>query len=242
VTFSLSATPAPSTRLTTSEMLLRAEGFPDLPVRASAYTMERSDDGRVKVAVVADVLDRSVPVDSAAAALVDERGRVVARWNAPDAGESPLLGAMLVPPGAYRLRVAVVDAQGRAGAADFEFDARLTDVGPLQLGSVVAGLSRDGALIPKLEFGDEPSALASFQISGGTDGLPLRALLEVAQSEHGPALVSVPLALSRLGAGRYLAMGTVPIGAFPAGDYVVRGVIQIENGASGRVMRTVRKR
>lgn len=242
VTFVTGATVAPAARVTAAEMLLMAEGFPDLPVRASAYTMERAADGRVKVVAVGEALDRSVPLDSAAAALVDGAGRVVARWNAPDAGESPLMAAMLVFPGVYRLRLAVVDANGRAGAADFEFDARLTDVGPLRLGSIVTGLSRDGVLIPRLEFGDEPSALASFEISGGSEGLALNATLDVAQSTDGPALVTVPLAISSLSAQRFLAMGTVPLGALPAGDYVIRGYIRIGDGAAGRVIRTLRKR
>jgi VWFA-related protein len=242
ITFATRATTAPVTKVTASEMVLMAEGFPDLPVRAAAYTMERAADGRVKVVAVGDVLDRSVPIESAAAALIDGSGRVMARWNAADAGESPLMGAMLVFPGPYRLRLAVVDANGRAGAADFDFDARLTDVGPLQLGSVVIGLSRDGVLIPRLEFGNEPSALASFEISGGSEGLPIYATLEIAQSDLGPAIVTVPLAISSLGPRRFLAMGTVPLGALPAGDYVVRGLIRIEDGAAGSVLRTLRKR
>lgn len=242
VTFATGVRAAPAARVTAAEMLLTAAGFPDLAVRASAYTMERGADGRVKVVAVSEALDRSVPLESAAAALIDGAGRVVARWNAPDAGESPLMGAMLVFPGPYRLRVAVVDATGRAGAADFDFDARLTEVGPLHLGSIVTGLSRDGVLIPRLEFGGEPSALASFEISGGTAGMPLTAILEVARSDDGPALVQVPLAISSLSAQRFLAMGTVPLGALAPGDYILRGLITIENGPSGRVIRTLRKR
>lgn len=242
MTFASHASATPVVRVTAAEMLLMAAGFPDLPVRASAYTMERAADGRVKVVAVGEALDRSVPLESAAAALIDGAGRVVARWNAPDAGESPLMGAMLVFPGPYRLRVSVVDANGRAGAADFDFDARLTEVGPLHLGSIVTGLSRDGVLTPRLEFSDEPSALASFEISGGTEGMPVTAILEVARSDDGPALVRVPLAISSLSAQRFLAMGTVPLGALAPGDYVLRGLIQIENGPAGRVLRTLRKR
>lgn len=231
-----------ATRLTAADMLLTAEGFPDLPVRAAAYTMERAGDGRLKIVAVADVLDRSSPIASAAAALIDTEGRVVARWGAPDAGESPLVGAMLAPPGSYRLRVAVVDAEGRTGAADYEFEARLTPVGPLALGSIVMGLSRDGVLIPRLEFGSEPSALASFEIAGGTAGAQVNAVLEVAHTPEGPALVTVPIALSHIGEQRFLAMGTVPLGALAAGDYVVRGVITLADGATGRVLAALRKR
>jgi hypothetical protein len=242
ITFPLASRRASGTRLTASEMLLMPEGFPDLPVRAAAFTMNTAPDGRLKVVVVADVLDVTTPIAQAAAALVDSADRVVARWNAPEAGESPLVGAMLAPPGIYRLRVAVVDTEGRTGAADYEFDARLTSVGPLALGSIVMGLSRDGVLTPRLEFGSEPSALASFEIGGGVAGTPLNAVLEVARTPDGPPLVAVPLAITSTGEQHFLAMGTVVIGALPAGDYVVRGIITLGDGTTGRVEATLRKR
>jgi hypothetical protein len=103
-------------------------------------------------------------------------------------------------------------------------------------------LSRDGVLVPRLEFGGEPSALASFEISGGVAGMALKATLEVSRASDGPALVAVPLAISGLDEQRFLAMGTVPLGALPVGDYVVTGTITLEDGTSGRVRRTLRKR
>lgn len=46
---------------------------------------------------------------------------------------------------------------------------------------------------------------------------------------------------SRADETRVVATGTVPIGTLPPGDYVVRGVIRLEDGTTGRVMRTLRK-
>lgn len=152
-----------------------------------------------------------------------------------------MMGAMRVAPGRYRLRVAAVDAAGRAGAADYRFDASLTSVGQLSLGALVLGLSRDGQMIPKLEFSSEPSALASFEIYGGAAGTAVTALLEVARTIDGAPLVSVPLAIQAQSEGRYLAIGTVPLGALAPGDYAVRGVLRLENGTSGRSIRTLRK-
>ena len=103
------------------------------------------------------------------------------------------------------------------------------------------GVSRNGATEPRLEFGSEPTAIASFDIYGGPAGLRLSATLEVARDPDGPALVTVPLALTRADASRVVATGVAPIGALPPGDYVVRGVIQLEDGTRGRVIRTLRK-
>lgn len=152
-----------------------------------------------------------------------------------------MMGAMRVAPGRYRLRVAAVDAAGRAGAADYRFDASLIPVGNLSLGALVLGLSRDGRLTPKLEFSQEPSALASFEIYGGVPGTAVTATLEVARTIDGPAIATVPLAIQAQGDGRYLAMGTVPLGALEPGDHAVRGLLRLENGTSGRTIRTLRK-
>ena len=166
---------------------------------------------------------------------------MVARWSATDAGELPMVGAMRVQPGRYRLRVAAVDAAGRAGAADYRFDAGLTPVGQMSLGALVLGLSRDGQMIPKLEFSSEPSALASFEIYGGAPGTTVTAWLEIARTIDGPPVVAVPLAIHARSDGRYVATGTVPLGALAPGDYAVRGVLRLENGTSGRAIRTLRK-
>jgi hypothetical protein len=240
ITFARSPNQPTGARLTVSDMLLSAETFADLPLRAGAYTMS-APDGQVTVIAVGEPVDAGTILASAGAGLVDDNGRLVARWSAVDAGELPMMGAMRVPPGRYRLRVAAVDASGRAGAADYRFDATLTPVGNLSLGALVLGLSRDGRLTPRLEFSQEPSALASFEIYGGVAGTAVSASLEIARTMDGPAIASVPLAIQAQGDGRYLAMGTVPLGALEPGDYAVRGLLRLENGTSGRTIRTLRK-
>jgi len=69
----------------------------------------------------------------------------------------------------------------------------------------------------------------------------LSATLEVARDLDGPALVALPLALARADEGRVVATGAAPVGALPPGDYVVRGIIRLEDGTTGRVVRTLRK-
>jgi len=54
-------------------------------------------------------------------------------------------------------------------------------------------------------------------------------------------MVTLPLALTRADPTRVVASGTLPLGALPAGDYVIRGVVRLEGGDTGRVVRTLRK-
>jgi hypothetical protein len=103
------------------------------------------------------------------------------------------------------------------------------------------GVSRPEGTRLQLEFGAEPTAIASFDIYGGAPGLRMTAALEVARDASGPSLVTLPLALKRADDSRVVASGAVPLGALAPGDYVIRGVIKLEDGTTGRVIRTLRK-
>jgi VWFA-related protein len=232
------ATPegAPNAR----QMLLTSAPFPDLPLRAAAFS-SIGTGGKVKVIALAEPVDATALFTTVSAALVDSAGRVAAQWTAPDPTEVPLSGAMLVEPGAYRLRVAATDKSGRGGAADVDVEARLTPAGPLHLSSLVLGVSRGGTFVPRLQFAREPVALATLEFTGQPSGQRLTIGLEIARTVDGPALVSTPLAVERLGEDHYAATGAAPIGALPPGDYVVRAVVTVEGQGPVRVTRTLRK-
>jgi hypothetical protein len=228
------------TRLVVTDLLASPEAFTDLRLRIAGFTVREAAE-RLRVGVVVEPVDPAAALASVGAILIAGDGRVVGRWFAKDAAERPLLGAMAAPPGTYRLRVAALDTAGRAGAAEDDIEVGLTPVGPISLGALMLGVSRPEGTRLQLEFGSEPTAIASFDIYGGAAGLRLSATLEVARSQDGPALVTLPLTLKRADESRVVATGAVPLGALPPGDYVVRGVIRVEDGPPGRVMRTLRK-
>ena len=229
------------TRANAREMLRVADGFNDLSIRATGYVSRNAADGTIKVTFVAEPTDPLVRFASAAAALIDEDGRIVGQWTASDMEAAPMMGAMVVPAGTYRLRVAATDAAGRGGTADERVIAALTPAGPLQLSTLVLGISRSGVFVPTLEFGSEPVAIASFEIYGGAAGMPLFSALEVARTLDGPAVATLRLALERAAEGRYLATGAIPLGALPPGDFVVRATVGIEGQPAVQIVRTLRK-
>lgn len=122
-----------------------------------------------------------------------------------------------------------------------EIDVGLAQVGALSLGSLLLSASRGGATSLQLEFGAEPTARASFDIYGGAAGQRVSATLEISRDLDGPAIATLPLALTRADESRVVAAGTVPLGALTPGDYVVRGIIRLDDGTTGRVVRTLRK-
>lgn len=239
ITFAGAAPTGAAGRLSTSELLLSTTAATDLPLRVAGFTV-REPGGQLRVGVVVEPVEPSASLTSVGAILID-RNAAVARWFAPDPSERPLVGAMAASAGSYRLRVAAADAAGRFGTAEDDVIVGLTSVGPLSLGSLLLGVSRAEGNRAQLQFSVEPTAIASFDIYGGTAGMGLTAVLEVARDADGPAIASFPLTLARADEGRVVATAAVPVGALAPGDYLIRGVIRLEDGTTGRVTRTLRK-
>lgn len=234
-------TPSSSKRLTVTDILASVEAATDLPLRVGGFTV-RDPDGKLRVGVLIEPGDPAASLSSVGAILIDNAGRVVAHWNARDATERPLLGAMTAPAGSYRIRVAAIDSAGRPGVAETDVEAGLTEVGGLSLGSLLLSASRAGVTSLQLQFGSEPTARAAFDIYGGAEGQRLSALLELSRDLDGPPLAKLPLTLTRADDTRVIAMGTIPLGALAPGDYVVRGIIRLEDGTTARTVRTLRKK
>jgi hypothetical protein len=225
------------------EMIGVATVFADLPLRASAFSSLEPDGRTLRVTTLAEPIEAETKLASLVAALFNREGKLIANWVAtePELARLPVIGAMQVEPGAYRLRVAAIDASGRSGTADYDLEADLVQTGPLKLSSLVLGLSRD-LFQPRLEFSGEPVAIGYLELYGGAPGLAVSATLEIARALNGPALLTVPLAISPAGPGRYLAKGAIPLAALPAGDYAVRAIVAVEGQPGTRVTRTLRKR
>ena len=226
------------------EMLSVMTVFRDLPLRATAFSSLHSDGKLLRVTTIAEPLDPAAKLTSLVAALFDREGKAIANWVASEAelARSTVIGAMAVEPGAYRLRVAAIDATGRSGTADYDVLAELVQTGPLKLSSLVLGLNREGGFVPRLEFTTEPVAIGYLELYGGSPGMAVNAVLEVSKTMNGPALVTIPLAISASAEGRYTARGAVPLAALAPGDYAIRAIVGVGGSAPTRVVRTLRKK
>jgi hypothetical protein len=223
------------------EMLSTLAEFRDLPLRAAAFPSLDEPGGQLKVLAIAEPVDPAVKFSAVSAALFDRDGKALTGWvaQAEDLERAPVVGAMTAAPGAYRLRVAAIDATGRSGTADYEVDVAIARSGPLRISALLLGLLR-GGFTPRLQFSAEPVVIGYVEMSGAPAGAAVTATLDLADTTNGPARVSVPLTIEA-GAGRYVAKGAIPIGALPPADYVARAVIGLEGHPPTRVVRTLRK-
>ena len=69
----------------------------------------------------------------------------------------------------------------------------------------------------------------------------MTATLELADEPNSVARLSVPLTIEAGAAGRYVGKAALPIGALPAGDYIVRAIVALDDHPPTRVIRTLRK-
>jgi hypothetical protein len=225
------------------DMLSVMSVFRDLPLRATAYSSFEERPGQIRVLALAEPVEPGVKLAAMMAALFDRDGKGIASWVAqgPDLERTPVMGAVTAPPGAYRLRVAAIDTTGRSGTADYDVDVELAQTGPMKISSVLLGLSRGGAFVPRLQFITEPVAIGYVEMTGAAPGAKVTATLELADTPNAPARLSVPLTIEAGTSGRYVAKGALPIGALPPGDYIVRAMIALDDHPPTRVIRTLRK-
>jgi VWFA-related protein len=217
----------------------------DLPLRVTAYPARDPSGSGVRILAVAEPIDPGAKLTGAAFGVFGPEGRLVARSTstADDLRTRPLLAAIPVTAGTYRVRVAATDALGRAGSADVELDANLTEAGPLQASGLALGVVRADAFEPRMEFGTDAAAVVYLELYGSVPRREtLSVAMEIGETLGGPPLGTIPARVSQADeAGRRVVTAVIPIGGLLPGDFVVRAVVAIDGKPVGRVIRTLRK-
>jgi hypothetical protein len=240
-------TPPPIESKTTSprDMMRVATGFRALPLRAAA--MASRDAARtVKVVVLFEPIEPLVKLSAAMAGLFDADGRLVAE-SAPSGAlldGRPVVAGMIVPPGAYRLRVAAVDSRGRSGAVDTEVRAELAAAGPVTTSGVVLGVQTQTGFSPRLQFTAADSPAAVYLEVYGVPCSTLSGVFELAATQDGAAIVTATAQASAVEqSDACVLFGELNLARVPAGDSALR--IQLLRsreaiGARSAVLRVVR--
>ena len=231
--------------VTPKELLRVADVSRELPIRAAAYPSRVAGDDKVKLVALFEPAEPGIQLTSAAVGLFDERGRMAAQWTAEpaDLAHPPAMAALLVAPGAYRLRVAALDSSGRAGTADIDLRAELAPADPVRLSGLVLGVPANGSFAPKLQFGAEPSAVGYLEVYGAPRAATVTARLELAASGTAVPMATVPATVSTTAGSDALriAYGGFGITALPPGDFLVRAVVSVDGREVGRAVHTLRK-
>ena len=210
-----------------------------VPLRATTFAQQDPAGGKVRLMVAADVAQpgaKPAPF-GIGYVLIDREGHVAGSFadkrtlsSSSGSSTAPLdfLGAVVVEPGIYELRLAVVDEEGRRGSIVREVNAWKMAGEELALGDLfVGGLPPAGqGLRPGVEPHVSSEQLAAYvELYSTTAATFDRAnvTIEIADDADGPALTSgnAQLTPGTQPAWR-VAQGVVAASMLPAGRYVAR--------------------
>jgi hypothetical protein len=219
-----------------AEMLTDSRPYTAIAIRAGA-SVTRAADGTVKVLALADPGEHAVK--EVGFALFDARHAAVASWPADQpSGAGPIVSAHVVPSGHYRLRAAAIDANGAAGAADYEFDAALVPIGPLQASSLMTGVQQGTAFKPRLSFTPGDDLVVYAEIYGGATDVDVEVELTSRPGGAVAARMAAELGTTR-DADRRIISATVPLRRVPAGDYLVQVVVRTAAAPPGTLTASI---
>ncbi len=226
----------------------------ELPMRLASYVFQDPESYKEKLLVAAEI-DPAVTTGTAdvifAFVLFDVQGKPVnsgrERKISTLNGGAPVEYnfAITVAPGTYLLRFAGIDSTGRRGS--LEHDVRVwqtaaptVTVGDLMIGRVDPG-SKAGALRPTVSTRIDNGQVAVYTefYSGRPEALDgVSVMMELAESEAGPALLRAPAAIMPRveGAGRQAAV-VIPVSALPPGRYFARAIVSAAGQVVGRTSR-----
>jgi VWFA-related protein len=221
----------------------------DFDLRLTTFSFRDDASGRVKVIVAAEI-DRTFNAAGPLALAYHVRGDAgppaahVEKSITPAPGQEGrpqhYLAALVLEPGSYTIKMAVVDDRGHRASVSRAFDARLTSAGQVRIGELM--LVETGAgrgLRPVIDTRVESGVIAAYTelYSQAEPQLARAALtLEIAATEDGRALDSTPMTIAGAG-GKRIASATLPVHTLAPGAYLARAVLTSEGRPVARITR-----
>jgi VWFA-related protein len=228
----------------------------EIPIKVTTYSFRDPHQNKVRLFIAAEI-DRSINPGgemSVGYVVVDFNGRLVAsnlnatltRGTRQAERSDRFFSTVLVDPGKFSLKLAVVDDARRHGSVERVAQAGLNAAGPMRATDLLiadgAGRAADLPLAPAVSGDITGDTLHGYlELFGDKSGMLEQAsvTLEIAASESGPALERIPVQLStpkddtlcRVAAAR------VNLGGLPPGRYVARAVIAVGLTSVGQVTR-----
>lgn len=244
------AAPAKPGTTSPGDMIKTTTAYTDLQLRATAY-YQRGNADKMTVMVFAEPADPANKIKEMTIGFFDQAG-AGGKINPPKLDSSPIttiLPALGV--GQYRIRVAATDVNGKSGAVDIPLNTNLIPAGPAKLGSLMVGAPNGaGAMVPRVPvFTTEEKAMVMFELYAAL-GPETKAKLgfELASSDTGDKLNGEKVReIQPSGVNptnepdKFAVFGEISLKDLPPGDYVIRGLFQVEGQPAGRTIRTIRK-
>jgi VWFA-related protein len=212
-----------------------------LPLRVATYSLRAPTWGKVRVLVATDIgRSESGPLETTIGyTVVTPSGKAIT--NAFDSTTAQLIDkeasgpvhttiAIDLVPGKYRLKLAVVDKNGRRGSVDHSFEASLSGSGGLEAGDLLLTPptigEQKGVRLTAEPIVEGRALDAYVEIYGAGRPEGTKVTIEVADTDTSPVLTTVNAPVSEgRDKSRLVAEAPLPLGLLPPGTYTARVVI-----------------
>jgi VWFA-related protein len=221
-----------------------------LPLRVATYCLRAPTTGKVRVLVATDIgRAESSPLDATIGYVVmSPSGKAVI--NAFDSTTAQLIDqgssgpvhstiAIDLLPGKYRLKLAVVDKNGRKGSVDHTFEASLSGAGGLEVGDLLLSPpitgEQKGVRLTAAPIVEGRALDAYVELYGAGRPEATKVTIEIADTDASPVLATVAAPVSEgRDKSRLVAEAPLPLGLLPPGTYIARAVIATGGGSVRR--------
>jgi VWFA-related protein len=215
----------------------------DLPIAIAAHSVRGDEATTLKVMIRADIGHgvTTTPPVRYQAVVIGANGNAGVTVTGNAASDGGVVIATQLAPGRYRVRLAAVEAGGRAGTLEVPIVAGLRSVAGFQLGDLIVGTVSGQALMPSIYASAGSPLIPTLEMT--TPDAARFAQTNVAfEVRRGGSDDVVATGTSRLEQTQYdrqqIARGTVPTSELPPGEYTLSAVIKVDGQAQGRVSRT----
>jgi VWFA-related protein len=215
----------------------------DVPLAVTTYSTHAAD-GAVQLLVSAAVGGPNGPPPAEWGLVVTQKGKDVAirRGRFPAGSERPRMvtTSLDVPPGDYRLRLAAVDVEDRAGVLEVSVTAAYLQAGGTMMSDLVVGAAAAGEFEPRRTIASSEELIAMLQVMASASAMPGGSLQLIPPGTARSAL-TLPLSV-RPGASEGLpailqARGS--LATVPPGRYTASAVLSIDGQPLARVNRLI---
>ena len=221
-----------------------------LPLRVATYSLRAPTAGKVRVLVATDIgRAETGPLDATIGySVMSPSGKAIT--NAFDSATAQLLDkdssgpvhctiAIDLPPGKYRLKLAVVDKDGRKGSVDHSFEASLSGAGGVEVGDLLLTppitSGQGGVRLTAAPIVEGRALDAYVELYGAGRPGATKVTVEVADTDTSPVLTTVVAPVSEgRDKSRLVAEAPLPLGLLPPGTYTARAVITSGGGSVKR--------
>jgi VWFA-related protein len=233
----------PDATLNPRDVLSQPVDFAETPLIVSTYMTRGQEPAKLKVIVLLE-LPAGVPAGSSGAYAFSIAGAGTPAFETADRlpeGSSSTAVAVQLAPGSYRLRAAVVGADGRPGSLEMPILVGLRQAGSLQFSDLILGATRETfTATTRVAAGTPLSGLLELYSGDAAqlDDLTVAADARRAGDQSAPLTSAAEVKRTDLDRRRIATFQIPPAGLVP-GTWIVSAVVRRAETVVGRVSRTI---